>query len=203
MRPSDKELLRSSKIARNTLRTIKSGEAIPQEETILRLADALAKCGVESGDGHPVDELGLEVELRLACLVASVQSLLEPVSFITVCLFTGPGEVAFLASDLRRYDTSALAEVISQGARWPRWPEVHERMKTKVIEPRLASMAAQVEAQVDTVHKKVEQLLSEGNEPAAWQMLAADFHAQARKMRESMAEMPGWEKGTAGELHRL
>lgn len=201
--PSDKELLRSSRIARNTLRDLKSGKAIPQEETILRLAGAFAKCDVESGDGHRVDELGLEVELRLACLVASVQSLLDPANLITVGLFIGPGEVAFLASDLRRYDASALAEIITQGMRWSRWPEVHERLKAQVIEPRLVSMIARIEADADKVHKKVCQFLSEGNESAAWRLMGDVFHAQARKMRGSMTHLHGWEKGMGGDLHRM
>ena len=203
--PSDNVLIRSAKIARNTLRDIKSGKSIPQEETILRLASAFSKHGVQNGDGTETDECGLELELRLSCLVGAIRALVASYLKHPVMMGIGfsPKNIAFFASDLRRYDPSELATIVAQGVRCPRWTEIHARLSKGLLEPEMIAMARRIEAKVDSVYEKATQLLSTGDERAAHELIANDFRDQARMLQESMGHIPGWEKGTPGELHQF
>jgi tetratricopeptide (TPR) repeat protein len=162
---------------------------------------ALAAFGVQSGTGA-ASVCEIEVELRLACLIAAVRDLLaqrptlrEQVAFDLVI-------VPFFAHDLRRYDLPSLAEIIVQGTEWPRWKEVHERLTSHVLLPQMMSIANAMKVEADQRLTEVERLL-EMDPPAAFRRAAEWAEQDAQRVRESAADRPGWEHTIAGDLVRL
>lgn len=198
---SDSALRQATGLPRNTLRDLKHGRSLPREETIQRLAQALAKLQVRTGAGIAAI-CEVEQELRLACLVASVRDFLAQKPAYRAHITFDLDLVPFFAQDLRRYDRTSLAEIIVQGTEWPRWDEVHERLKAQVLVPLLVGMAQAIKGEADQRLAEVERLI-ETDPHAAFRRAAEWAEEDTRRARESVSDMPGWEQTTSGDLVRF
>lgn len=195
---SDADLLRASKIERNTLRDLVRGQRLPREETILALARGLASLGIREADEQDATSHDLEFELRFASLFGRLHEELAADTSLHEAVASQAGTLRFYVSDLRRYAAAELAAIITCGTQWPRWSEVHARL-SEVIKGDLVRMVTTMEMNADRRAEKIHRE-SAGDLSAYFRLVAEDSRGLAAQTRESLSQIPSWERSSAGDI---
>lgn len=196
---SDADLLRASKIERNTLRDLVRGQRLPREETILALARGLASLGIREADEQDATSHDLEFELRFASLFGRLHEELAADPCLHEAVASQAGTLRFYVSDLRRYAAAELAAIITCGTQWPRWwSEVHARLSV-VLKGELYRMVNTMEMNAARRAEQIQQQ-SAGDPAAYFRLVAEDSRGLAAQTRESLSQIPGWERSSAGDM---
>ena len=189
---SDAALGKKARVASHTFRDLRDGRRLPKEDTLLALAQALSRPGV---DGLTMDDVTFE--LRLACLVAEVRKALELHRDVAAEL----PSVRVHLFDFRRYGPVDLAEIVAQGRQWSRWLEVQDRVQVEVRSELVRSFMT-MKADMERSARAVERL-SEQDPEKALQLAAEQIRKMGELSREMLGGFPSSERSLPGDVTRL
>ncbi|AGP36469.1 tetratricopeptide repeat protein [Sorangium cellulosum] len=180
---SQERLRRDTRLDKRTLRVLRNGKGeLPQGETLVQFASALATYDVASRTGSRLSAAEIELELRVACAVARVRAHVQADRSLGAILGEHFAHLRRLRSELRAYTRDELAVVVVRGMRSPQADALQRIFQTHAFES-ILSLIMQEQQRAARIHA----LMSTQPEQAMREM-AAEMSDMAQRLRRDLEQ---------------
>jgi tetratricopeptide (TPR) repeat protein len=194
---TNRSVCERASLTKNTFQALKEGNGLPRDDTLEKLAHAIATFDVWIDDGEPETAEEIEIELRAACAVVELGAWRSSTPAAREALDFHLANVRFFRSDLRQYRDVELAEIVARGTRSRWWPEIKGRLQSEIATA-VMGMAGRQAVQAGEIAA-----LFEKDPKAALHRSAEVYAEMAQGTRAAMGRVPGWEKTPSGDVVKV